>query len=380
MKLVVVGMGYVGTNLAIAASKSGIEVVGIDSSEIRVKATTNEFNFKVSTNYSSVGNPDVVVIAVPTPINEDQKPDLQFLKSACESLHGVLQEKTLIINESTSYPGTLRNFIGPIFGGKHLLASAPERIDPGNQIWNIHNTARIVSGITDEATERAKSFYEMFCSDVVTVTTPEVAEAAKLFENTFRQVNIALVNQLSQIAKAIGISTFEILDSAATKPFGFLKFTPSLGVGGHCTPIDPMYLSYIADEFGVEASLVKVANDVNAGMPKFIANQIVSILGGSLKDKRIQIAGIAYKADVADVRESPAIVLMKLLREIGARVTWHDSLVYEWNGELSESLTDVDLGIIAVSHKGIDYRPWQNNKTIVIDVSTSRGHGWPKLL
>ena len=362
MKLVVVGMGYVGTNLAIAASKSGIEVVGIDSSEIRVKATTNEFNFKVSTNYSSVGNPDVVVIAVPTPINEDQKPDLQFLKSACESLHGVLQEKTLIINESTSYPGTLRNFIGPIFGGKHLLASAPERIDPGNQIWNIHNTARIVSGITDEATERAKSFYEMFCSDVVTVTTPEVAEAAKLFENTFRQVNIALVNQLSQIAKAIGISTFEILDSAATKPFGFLKFTPSLGVGGHCTPIDPMYLSYIADEFGVEASLVKVANDVNAGMPKFIANQIVSILGGSLKDKRIQI------------------VLMKLLREIGARVTWHDSLVYEWNGELSDSLTDVDLGIIAVSHKGIDYRPWQNNKTIVIDVSTSRGHGWPKLL
>ena len=380
MKVAIIGQGYVGSALGIAARKSGHDVLGIEIDEKRRSELASSIGYPVSADYSSVQGSDVVVIAVPTPLNEKREPDLTFLESACKSLAAVLKSSVLVVNESTSYPGTLRNVIAPILGDVHLYAAAPERIDPANEKWGIENTPRLVSGLSSEATSKALDFYRSFCKEVVTVSTPEVAEAAKLFENTFRQVNIALVNEFAQIAQALGISTFETLSAAGTKPYGFMPFLPSIGVGGHCIPVDPSYLSFAAEKVGVEASFINLANNVNASMPEYLAARISELLGGSVSGKTIQVAGISYKADVADTRESPALKLISLLRGAGAKVSWHDQVVGEWNGESSTPLSSVDLGVIATAHDGVDYSAWKNEKTMVIDVSTSPNTGWPKFL
>lgn len=380
MKVAIIGQGYVGSALGIAAHKSGHDVLGIEIDEKRRSELASSIGYPVSADYSSVQGSDVVVIAVPTPLNQEREPDLTFLESACKSLAAVLKSSVLVVNESTSYPGTLRNVIAPILGDGHLYAAAPERIDPANEKWGIENTPRLVSGLSSEATSKALDFYRSFCKEVVTVSTPEVAEAAKLFENTFRQVNIALVNEFAQIAQALDISTFETLGAAATKPYGFMPFLPSIGVGGHCIPVDPSYLSFAAEKVGVEASFINLANKVNASMPEYLADRISELLGGSVSGKTIQVAGISYKADVADTRESPALKLISLLRGAGAKVSWHDQVVGEWNGESSTPISSVDLGVIATAHDGVDYSAWKNEKTMVIDVSTSSNTGWPKFL
>jgi UDP-N-acetyl-D-glucosamine dehydrogenase len=380
VKVAIIGQGYVGSALGIAANEAGHDVLGIDIDSKRRSELASSIGYPVSADYSSVQGSDVVVIAVPTPLNEKREPDLTFLESACKSLAAVLKSSVLVVNESTSYPGTLRNVIAPILGDVHLYAAAPERIDPANEKWGIENTPRLVSGLSSEATSKALDFYRSFCKEVVTVSTPEVAEAAKLFENTFRQVNIALVNEFAQIAQAFGISTFETLGAAATKPYGFMPFLPSIGVGGHCIPVDPSYLSFAAEKVGVEASFINLANNVNASMPEYLAARISELLGGSVSGKTIQVAGISYKAGVADTRESPALKLISLLRGAGAKVSWHDQVVGEWNGESSTPLSSVDLGVIATAHEGVDYSAWKNEKTMVIDVSTSSNTGWPKFL
>jgi UDP-N-acetyl-D-glucosamine dehydrogenase len=380
VKVAIIGQGYVGSALGIAANKAGHDVLGIEIDSKRRSELASSIGYPVSADYSSVQGSDVVVIAVPTPLNEKREPDLTFLESACKSLAAVLKSSVLVVNESTSYPGTLRNVIAPILGDVHLYAAAPERIDPANEKWGIENTPRLVSGLSSEATSKALDFYRSFCKEVVTVSTPEVAEAAKLFENTFRQVNIALVNEFAQIAQALGISTFETLGAAATKPYGFMPFLPSIGVGGHCIPVDPSYLSFAAEKVGVEASFINLANNVNASMPEYLAARISELLGGSVSGKTIQVAGISYKAGVADTRESPALKLISLLRGAGAKVSWHDQVVGEWNGESSTPLSSVDLGVIATAHEGVDYSAWKNEKTMVIDVSTSSNTGWPKFL
>jgi UDP-N-acetyl-D-glucosamine dehydrogenase len=380
VKVAIIGQGYVGSALGIAAHKSGHDVLGIEIDEKRRSELASSIGYPVTADYSSVQGSDVVVIAVPTPLNEKREPDLTFLESACKSLAEVLKSSVLVVNESTSYPGTLRNVIAPILGDGHLYAAAPERIDPANEKWGIENTPRLVSGLSSEATSKALDFYRSFCKEVVTVSTPEVAEAAKLFENTFRQVNIALVNEFAQIAQALDISTFETLGAAATKPYGFMPFLPSIGVGGHCIPVDPSYLSFAAEKVGVEASFINLANKVNASMPEYLTGRISELLGGSVSGKTIQVAGISYKADVADTRESPALKLISLLRGAGAKVSWHDQVVDEWNGESSTPLSSVDLGVIATAHDGVDYSAWKNRKTMVIDVSTSSNTRWPKFL
>jgi UDP-N-acetyl-D-glucosamine dehydrogenase len=380
VKVAIIGQGYVGSALGIAAHKSGHDVLGIEIDEKRRSELASSIGYPVSADYSSVQGSDVVVIAVPTPLNQEREPDLTFLESACKSLVVVLKSSVLVVNESTSYPGTLRNVIAPILGDGHLYAAAPERIDPANEKWGIENTPRLVSGLSSEATSKALDFYRSFCKEVVTVSTPEVAEAAKLFENTFRQVNIALVNEFAQIAQALDISTFETLGAAATKPYGFMPFLPSIGVGGHCIPVDPSYLSFAAKKVGVEASFINLANKVNASMPEYLADRISELLGGSVSGKTIQVAGISYKPDVADTRESPALKLISLLRGAGAKVSWHDQVVGEWNGESSTPLSSVDLGVIATAHDGVDYSAWKNEKTMVLDVSTSSNTGWPKFI
>ena len=380
MRVAVIGQGYVGKAVGIAAHGAGHQVVGIENDLSRVKELASVLGYEVTSEYSKVSGASIIIIAVPTPLDEKREPDLTFLNSACKSLKGSVGSNVLIINESTSFPGTLRNVIAPILGSNHMYAAAPERIDPANKIWDIENTPRLVSGLSEEATKKTAAFYRTFCREVITVASPEVAETAKLFENTFRQVNIALVNELAQIAYALGISAIETIHAASSKPYGFMPFMPSIGVGGHCIPVDPSYLSFAAREAGVDASFILLANKVNSLMPGYIAARIEKLLGGKLTGKKIQIAGISYKADVSDTRESPALALIANLREMGADVTWHDEKVGAYNGEKSSKLEPVDLGVIAIAHSGVDYSKWRISQTMVIDLSTNPNTGWPKLL
>jgi UDP-N-acetyl-D-glucosamine dehydrogenase len=310
-----------------------------------------------------------------------------MLKNACQIVAKVVKDDSLIINESTSYIGTLRDLIKPtidtLSGLRNLMyAVAPERIDPGNKAWDMGNTPRLISGLTNESTQKTIDFYQKFCKELKSVSKPEVAEAAKLFENTFRQVNIALVNEFSTIADKFEFSTHEAINAAGTKPYGFMPFFPSIGVGGHCIPVDPTYLSYSAEKVGLETNFIDLANKINISMAKSVAKRILVKIGGDLTGKRIQIAGIAYKAGVSDMRESPAVLLMEELKNLGARLTWCDPLVESFNDEISIPLDPtIDLGLIVTPHKEIDFSVWLDAKTNVLDLSASpTNYGWDKFL
>jgi UDP-N-acetyl-D-glucosamine dehydrogenase len=325
------------------------------------------------------------VIAVPTPLNLNQYPDLSMLENACKIIANSIVDYSLIINESTSYIGTLRNFIKPIVdsvsGFSNIeYAVAPERIDPGNKVWKIENTPRVIGGLSPNAISLSLDFYNKFCVDLFIASQPEVAEAAKLFENSFRQVNIGLVNEFAEIAKKFNFSPNEAITAASTKPFGFMPFYPSIGVGGHCIPIDPMYLSYSAELVGAEANFINLANKINRGMPLVVAERIKAELNNDLNGKRIQIAGIAYKPNIADIRESPALVLIEELKSLGADVSWFDPLVNHFNNQNSVQLDPtVDLGLIVTPHDEISYLTWKNSGTRVLDLSSnSENYGWPK--
>jgi UDP-N-acetyl-D-glucosamine dehydrogenase len=277
----------------------------------------------------------------------------------CDLLGTNLLKRALIINESTSYPGTLRDLIKPSIESssrivmEHRYAVAPERVDPGNPEFTQSNTARIVAGLTAEATQEAKGFYSGFCGEIVEVSTPEVAEAAKLFENTFRQVNIALVNEFAQISHALGVSVYEVLEAADTKPFGFMKFNPSAGVGGHCIPVDPTYLASAAESVGASAAFIRLANDVNRGMAEYVVGRVEADNGGSLQGKCVLVVGVAYKPNVADVRESAAELVIEHLRGRGAVVSWHDDVVGTWRGESSAPLSGADIAIVVTKHDAV---------------------------
>ena len=369
MRLAIIGQGYVGLTIAVGAADAGHAVVGFDvnaslvselnagKSHIEGISNTQLAKFlsagtyKATTDTALLDGCDVIVIAVPTPLTEAREPDLSFVHSAAELIQNNVDNPALIINESTSYPGTLRNEIAArITGITHLFASSPERVDPGNTAWGTKNTPRLIGGLTQEAVSKAKEFYSTFCDTVIEVSSPEVAEAAKIFENTFRQVNIALVNEFAQIADALGISGREVLDAAATKPYGFMEFNPGPGVGGHCIPVDPTYLAYIANKVGVPATFIKRANEVNLSMPAYVVKRVIAGAGGSVKGKTVVVVGVAYKANVADTRETPAAVVIDLLRASGALVTWHDSLVGNWRGENSSELGACDVAVVVTKH------------------------------
>ena len=395
-KVVIIGQGYVGLPLSMAISDAGFQVIGFDlnkklvemlnsgASHIEDVSSEALANSLISGKYRATSDPDdfasceIAIIAVPTPLNDERKPDLSFIESASKLLGKNLLKSTLIINESTSYPGTLRNVIAPLVNGhspknaSHCFAISPERVDPGNNNWKIKNTPRILAGLTQEAREKAKEFYSTFCDDLVEVSSPEVAEAAKLFENTFRQVNIALVNEFAQITNSLGIPVREVLDAASTKPYGFMKFTPGVGVGGHCIPVDPSYLAYVAEKNGVVPSFINLANRVNLAMPEYIVNRIEDLLGGQLRGKKILICGVAYKKDVADVRESPSEALIDLLRIRGSKVLWHDPLVGKWRGEVSSEIEkDLDLIVIAIAHSTLDLEAVNSQSTVIFDTTFS---------
>ena len=369
MRVEIIGQGYVGLTIAVGAAGAGHKVVGFDVNADLVKALNSGVShiegisdsalksllsnntYIASTDASSINGCDVIVIAVPTPLTVSREPDLSFVHAAVELIQDNMKTPTLVINESTSYPGTLRKEIAArITGVNHLYASSPERVDPGNTQWGTKNTPRLIGGLTPEAVAKAKEFYSSFCDTVIEVSSPEVAEAAKIFENTFRQVNIALVNEFAQIADALGISGREVLDAAATKPYGFMEFNPGPGVGGHCIPVDPTYLAYVANEVGVPATFIKRANEVNLAMPAYVVKRVIASAGGTVKGKSVVVVGVSYKANVADTRETPAASIIDLLREAGATVTWHDPLVGSWRGESSAELGACDVAVVVTKH------------------------------
>ena len=376
-KVAIIGQGYVGLTIAAFASKAN-QVVGFDNSQ-KVVAALNQGishiegvksadikeavaagNYRATVNGADIADADIVVIAVPTPLDKDRKPDLSFIEAACRTIAENISHPVLVINESTSYPGTIRGVIKPLIEklskGKveHLYAISPERVDPGRVDWDQKNTPRLYAGLTPEASKQTRNFYSSFCDELVEVSSPEVAEAAKLFENTFRQVNIALVNEFAQIAHALGISVYETLDAADTKPYGFMKFNPSAGVGGHCIPVDPSYLSHVAAGLGVPATFIERANEVNLEMPKYVVSRVAADNGGSLKGKSVQVIGVSYKPNVADTRETPAELVIEELTRVGAVVYWHDDLVGSWKGQSSTPLGGADIAIVVTLHDGVD--------------------------
>jgi UDP-N-acetyl-D-glucosamine dehydrogenase len=374
MKIAIIGLGYVGRSIAQAAVGVDHSVIGFDTNPDVVSSLQNSGDFKVTTDASLIGSAEVVVIAVPTPLDDARKPDLSAVNAACKTIIENLKKPVLVISESTSYPGTLRNEIAAVIekasGLGHMYASSPERVDPGNEKWTQKNTPRLLAGLTPDATAMARKFYSSFCDEVIEVSTPEVAEAAKLFENTFRQVNIALVNEFAQISDALDIPTREVLDAAATKPFGFMSFQPGPGVGGHCIPVDPSYLAYVADNVGVPAEFIKRANEVNLSMPSYVVS-LVEKNAGSLKGKKVVVVGIAYKANVSDTREAPAALVISELQKLGAHVSWHDPVVGTWNRQSSSELKGFDVAVVVTKHDVVSEVAIKSSAAYVFDCTGS---------
>jgi len=392
MRIGIIGQGYVGLTISVFAGKH-FNVIGFDNNQ-KIVARLNagkshiegvesrdlELLVKsgryVATNAGGdLSDVDIVVIAVPTPLSSERKPDLSYIDAACKTIGQNIVKPILVINESTSFPGTLRNYIKPSIEKysqttvEHLYAISPERVDPGRSDFNQKNTPRLYSGLTPEASEKTRAFYSKFCDNLVEVSSPEVAEAAKLFENTFRQVNIALVNEFAQIAHSLGISVYETLDAASTKPYGFMKFTPSAGVGGHCIPVDPTYLAAVAEEHGAPATFIRRANEVNLEMSKYVVDRVQADNGGSLDGKSVLVVGVAYKPNVADVRETAAELVIENLRHRGAVVSWHDDVVGSWNRESSAPLAGAEISVVVTKHDDVKVRDILGSAPYVFDTT-----------
>lgn len=392
MKVAIIGQGYVGLTVSAFAGQCH-KVVGFDTnaqiveqlnrgvshiegvSSMVIEGLVKSKTYRATSNPADISDCEIIVIAVPTPLTVDRKPDLSFIDAACKTIAQNVAKPALIINESTSFPGTLRGYIKPSiekYSGselQHLYSISPERVDPGRFDFNQKNTPRLYSGLTLEASEKTREFYSSFCDELVEVSSPEVAEAAKLFENTFRQVNIALVNEFAQITNSLGISVYETLDAASTKPYGFMKFTPSAGVGGHCIPVDPSYLAAVAEQHGAPATFIRLANQVNLEMSKYIVSRVVNENGGSITGKNVLVVGVAYKPNVADVRETPAELVIEHLRSKGAVVSWHDDVVGTWKGESSTALQSADIAVIVTKHDSVDQKKILDSAPYVFDTT-----------
>ena len=392
MKVAIIGQGYVGLTISAFAAEH-FDVVGFDSNQkivdqlnlgyshiegvesSKIQSLIKSGKYKATSKGVDIQGCEIVVIAVPTPLSSEREPDLTFVEAACKTIGENATGPILVINESTSFPGTLRNIIKPAIERysstqiEYLYAISPERVDPGRGDFNQKNTPRLFSGLTSNATAKTREFYSKFCDNLVEVSSPEVAEAAKLFENTFRQVNIALVNEFAQIAHALGISVYETLDAANTKPYGFMKFTPSAGVGGHCIPVDPTYLAAVAEEHGAPATFIRRANEVNLEMSEYIVRRVAADNGGNLQGKSVLVVGVAYKPNVADVRETSAELVIQHLRSQGAVVSWHDEVVGNWKGESSAPLQGADLAVVVTKHDSVDEKKILASAPYVFDTT-----------
>lgn len=400
-KIGIIGLGYVGLPLAIDFCKAGFNTIGIDIDERRVESINNHCSYILdvtaddlnndklwaTTDFKNLKDIDISIICVPTPLLETKEPDMSYIIAATQKIGEYLHSGQLVALESTSYPGTTRQIVLPILetsglklGKGFYLIVSPERIDPGNKRYEMKNTSKLVSGMTADCTAIGKLLYSQLCDEVVVVSSPEIAEMAKIFENSFRNVNIALVNELAMLCDRMNIDTKEAIDAAATKPFGFMPFYPGPGIGGHCIPVDPLYLVWIAKRFGARMRLIELSDEINSFMPNYAVSKIEDALnrqGKRIKNAAILILGITYKKDMNDIRESPALKIMELLQEKKAKVHYNDPYIdkIEVNGksinstDLSEALLqESDCVVIATDHSCYDYRWIAENSNILVDL------------
>ncbi len=379
MKVSIIGQGYVGLPLAISCAQAGFDVTGIDLnvekvsqlnkfksivedvSDAELKAVSESGKYKATSDYAIDSSTEIICICVPTPLGSNHQSDLDILKAATKDVGKSLKAGMLVIIESTIQPGTTRDVVVPILEkesglgrDQFLVAYSPERIDPMNKKFTIKNTPKLVAGLTPEAAVKAKEFYSKFIDQVDVCDSLEVAETAKLLENSFRLVNISFINELAMFCQKIGIEVNDVIKAASTKPYGFMPFYPSVGVGGHCIPVDPLYLAEAARAVGAPSRFIELADEINLGMPTYFVGRASEMLGG-LKDKKVLVIGVSYKPNVADVRETPVEALIGGLKKSGAVVSWHDDLVKSWNGESSVALgSGFDLAILATPHDYLD--------------------------
>lgn len=396
----IIGQGYVGLPLAMAAVDAGWTVIGIDNfvakvsqinsgsspvediSDEKLQSAIVKGAYKATTDFSTVSQASVITICVPTPLDEKREPDLDLLRNAAKGIAPFVSNETLVVSESTSYPGTLRDVIIPIVNELKpketqnlYFASAPERVNPGDPIWNQMNTPRLIGAIDANSMIKALEFYESICDVAVSVSTPEVAEAAKLLENTFRLVNIALINEFTQLCSTNNINVHEVIDAASSKPYGFMPFRPGVGVGGHCIPVDPLYLTWWARQSGVHAKFVESADSINQQMPKFVAERALTLVKRKTDSPRVLILGVAYKPGVADVRETPATPLRNYLNSKGVTVAWHDPLVSNWDGTSSVDLDwDCDVAILATMQPGMNLTQLTDRGVKILDCTNTFGN------
>ena len=399
MKVGIVGLGYVGLPLAVAFAEAGCDVVGVDTDARRLERLRRSESdvedvpsdrlraiaerFTATDAYRALAASEAVIICVPTPLANHREPDLSYLVDAAGQISRVLREGRLVVLESTTYPGTTRERLLPILeesglaGGRDFnLAYSPERIDPGNAHYTIRTTPKVVGGLTDECRSRAAELYRLICDEVVEVSSPEVAELTKLLENIFRSVNIALVNELAQLCNRMGIDVWEVVDAAGTKPFGFMRFDPGPGMGGHCLPVDPFYLAFKAREHDFYTEFIELAGKLNQEQPHFCVERIERTLndvGKPVRGTRILLLGVAYKSGVGDLREAPALKIIRELRELGADISYHDPHVPELaefslaSESLDEGLSSAELVCIVTAHSEVDHERVVREAQLVLD-------------
>lgn len=410
-RIVVLGLGYVGLPLATIFAEAGFNVIGVEPDPLKIdllkrgesyvqdvpseKITrlTESGKFRATTEFSVIADADAVSICVPTPLRKTGDPDLSFILDATDEMAKYMHPGVIVVLESTSYPGTTREILLPKLsddnelkvGADFFLAFSPERVDPGREDWTTYNTPKVIGGITPACSEIASLWYAQALKTVVPVSSAESAEMTKLLENTFRMINIGLVNEMAIMCDRLGLDVWEIIDAAATKPFGFMRFTPGPGLGGHCIPIDPLYLSWKLRALNYTARFIDLASEINTGMPRYVVNKVQDALNEQslpLKNSKILVVGVAYKPDVDDIRESPALDVIGLLGQKGADVSYHDPFIPrinhdDWSLEsvhdLDGSVKNSDCVVIITNHSVYDYRKLLENAALIVDTRNALG-------
>jgi UDP-N-acetyl-D-glucosamine dehydrogenase len=410
-QVAILGLGYVGLPLATVLAEAGYQVTGVDPDQSKVDAVNQGISYiddvettlvkklvdagslTATSDFSVVEEADAVSICVPTPLRKTRDPDLSYIISVTDSIASYVHADMVVVLESTTYPGTTRELLLPKFlegrdleiGKDFFLAFSPERVDPGREDWTTVNTPKVVGGVTAACTEMAAKFYQGAMEKVVPVATAEVAEMTKLLENTFRMVNIGLVNEIAIMCDRMGINVWDVIDAAATKPFGFMKFTPGPGLGGHCIPIDPLFLSWKLRSLNYTARFIDLASEINTGMPRYVVNKVQEALnnqGKALKGSRVLVLGAAYKPDIDDVRESPALDVIGLLQQGGAEVNYHDPYIPDLETDdldlqrvpdLMKEVKDSDCVVIITNHKQYDYEAIYEAAQCIMDTRNALG-------
>lgn len=407
IKVGVVGLGYVGLPLAVEKAKAGFKTIGFDVQEEKVKLVNEGHNYigdvvdsdleklveagmlTATTDFSFVKDVDFIAICVPTPLDKHQQPDISYVKSSVEAISKYLMQETIVVLESTTYPGTTEELVKPILekgsglkcGEDFYLGFSPERVDPGNLIYKTKNTPKVVGGIGKDATEVIAAMYRAVLEgDVAEVSSPAIAEMEKILENTYRNINIGLINELAILCDRMGISIWEVIDAAKTKPYGFQAFYPGPGLGGHCIPLDPYYLSWKAREYGFHTSMIESSMMINDKMPEYCVDRAARILNKfekSLKGSKVLVVGVAYKQDIDDYRESPALEVIELLKASDAEVSYYDPWIpqYRYHGEITKGMTEItpeqieeyDLLMITAAHSNVDYEMLQKHAKAIFD-------------